>query len=64
MENAIRMAVNGQYTEFSNTIKSELKHKMASHDITKNYTRQYNQYQNLKNKFSEISDMVSPKEEE
>lgn len=58
MKNTVQMAVNGQYSEFSDAIKSSMKQKMASHEVTTKYTQEYDRYQDLKQKFAEIADLV------
>lgn len=53
--NAVQMAVQGRYSEFSDSVKSAMKQKMASHEITQKHTQEFDRYQDLKQKFAEIS---------
>lgn len=57
MENAINMATDGRYSEFSDVIKSAMKQKMAAHDITATHAREFDRIKDLKSKFAEIADI-------
>lgn len=54
-KDVINTALNGKYSEFSDAIKQELKTKMSSHDVSKNYCSEYDKIQNMKELFSKIS---------
>lgn len=53
--NAVKLAVQSQYSDFSDTVKSIMRQKMADHWITQKYTKEFDHYQNLKKKFEKIS---------
>lgn len=51
----ISLAVEKKFTEFSDAIKTELKHKLASHEEIQNYTKSVDNYQHIKDTFANIN---------
>lgn len=51
----ITKAVDKKYTEFSDTIKTELYNKMSSHPNAAAYAAEYDKVQTVKQKFAEIN---------
>jgi hypothetical protein len=57
--NIIDLATNSKYSEFSTSIKSELKNKLASNEVYKEYSKELLEIQELKSKFAEINSIDS-----
>ena len=51
----INQAVDKHYTNFSDSIKTELKDKLSSHEKIASYANEYDAIQSLKQKFSDIN---------
>ena len=56
MDNTIFKAVeNGNYSDFSNAVKTELKQKLANSEVIKDYSSDYQKIQDMKDTFSQIT---------
>ena len=51
----IKLATEKKYTDFSDAIKTELKTKLASHDVVSNYVSEIEKINNLRDAFSKIN---------
>lgn len=51
----ISKAVDKKYTEFSDSIKTELHRKISNHPDTLKYAAEYDKIQTIKQKFAEIN---------
>lgn len=52
---AIDLAVNKKYLAFSDVVKQELRSKMSNHEISVNYSNEYDKIQKMKSAFAEIN---------
>jgi hypothetical protein len=51
----ISKAVDKKYTEFSDSVKTELYRKVSNHPDTLKYAAEYDKIQTIKQKFAEIN---------
>lgn len=51
----IDAAMNGEYTNFSNAVKTELKRKLSNHSSFVKFENDYNKIQRLKSEFNKIN---------
>ena len=51
----LQNAKDKKFTDFSNAVKQELRSKLASNSVTKDYTSEYDRLQQMKDVFSQIT---------
>jgi 5'-deoxynucleotidase YfbR-like HD superfamily hydrolase len=52
----IDKAVGKKYTEFSDEVKQTLYNKLANHETSQAYAKEYDKIQDMKQKFAQIAD--------
>ena len=48
-------AKDGKFSEFSDAVKQELKQKLSSHKVTKQYVSDYDKVQQMKTLFADVA---------
>ncbi len=57
----IKKAENGNYSDFSRDIKSELALRLSNNEVIKEYNRRIEYYSNIQDQYSSIPDLENYK---
>lgn len=59
MKDIINNATKGKFTEFSDSIRTELTNKLSNHEISRNYANEYDNIQVMKKVFADANALTN-----